>query len=257
MKTILAVFLLGALCGNAQNLISNGDFEAGNRDFSNDYLYSPAAMHPQGTYCVVANPRLVHEEWSSFGDHTTGTGLMLVANGDSNPTNVVWRQTRTVNANTSYLFSAWAANSHPLSPATFFFFVNGLPQGNSVALPPGTTGIWQNYSVIWNSENSVTALLEIRMLNTAFEGNDFVLDDLSFRRVTPTVPPPPASIQIAVEVSWDSLANQLYQVQWASALETNQWLGLGPLVVGNGKTNSIYDPLGSNSKRFYRVIPVD
>ena len=254
--TTIAACLFAALCAHGQNLILNGDFEAGNTNFSNDYLYSPNDMYPQGRYCVVSDPRSVHGLWASFGDHTTGTGLMLVANGDSNPTNVVWRQTITVTTNTAYLFSAWAASSHPDNPGRFFFFVNSVQQGSPVAIP-STTGLWQNYSVIWSSGESVAALLEIRMLSTEFNGNDFVLDDLSFRSVTSTAPPPPAYIQRAVEVSWPSVANQLYQVQWASNVDTNQWFSLGRLVVGNARTNSICDPLGSNSKRFYRVIPVN
>lgn len=254
--TMIGACLFVAFNAHTQNLILNGDFEAGNASFSNDYLYSPGDMHPQGRYCVVSDPHSVHGAWALFGDHTTGTGLMLVANGDSNPTNVVWRQTVAVTTNTAYLFSAWAASSHPDNPGQFFFFVNGAQQGSPVQIP-STTGLWQNYSVIWSSEASLTALLEIRMVTTQFSGNDFVLDDLSFRSTSSTVPPPPTYIQRAVEVSWPSVTNQLYQVQWASAVDTNQWFSFGPPVIGNGTTNAIYEPLGSNSKRFYRVIPVN
>ena len=262
ITTTVGACLVAALCAHGQNIIINGDFEAGNTNFSNDYTYSPGDMFPQGTYCVVSNPQSVHGFWASFGDHTTGTGLMLVANGDSNPTNVAWRQAITVATNTAYLFSAWAASSYPESPARFFFFVNGQQQGSPVALP-STTGLWQNYSVIWSSGNSSAALLEIRMLTTAFSGNDFVLDDLSFRSVTSAAPPPRLFIRRAagepsgVEVSWPSLTNQLYQVQWMSELAGNQWFSLGPPVAGNGGTNAIVDPLESNSMRFYRVVPVN
>lgn len=184
-KLLLASYALCVLSAPAQNLIVNGDFEAGNTGFSNDYIYSLANMEPAGVYCITNDPGAVHGAWTSFGDHTTGTGLMLVANGDSDPTNCVWRQTVSVSANTAYLFSGWAASAHPESPGSFFLFVNGDQQGSAVALP-STTGLWQNYSVVWSSGTSVSALLEIRMLTTEGYGNDFVLDDLSFRPAFPS-----------------------------------------------------------------------
>jgi hypothetical protein len=82
----LTLPLAGAM---AQDLIVNGNFEAGNTGFSNDYNYSPTDMQSARTYCVVANPASVHGSWASFGDHTTSSGLMLVANGDVTPANVV------------------------------------------------------------------------------------------------------------------------------------------------------------------------
>ncbi|MCX6925011.1 MAG: hypothetical protein NT154_17635 [Verrucomicrobia bacterium] len=259
--TTIAACLVAALCAQGQNLILNGDFEAGNTSFTNDYLYSPLDMQPAGTYCVTNDPGLVHGAWTSFGDHTTGAGLMLVANGDAEPTNVVWRQTVNVSPNAGHLFSAWAASAYTDSPGRFFLFVNGVQQGNVVELP-STTGVWQNYSVIWSSEASVSALLEVRLLTTESYGNDFVLDDLSFRGLTVAAPPPRLSIQkavagAAVELSWPSVTNQLYQLQWADEVATNQWFSLGPPLAGNGSTNSIVDLLGSNSKRFYRVVPVN
>jgi hypothetical protein len=264
MKRILLTALALALPlagSNAQNLIVNADFGAGNTGFSNDYFYSPDDMWPPGTYCVVADPNSVHPGWTSFGDHTTGGGLMLVANGDSEPTNVIWRQTVSVSTNTAYMFSGWAASAHPDSPGRFFLFVNGAQQGGVVDLP-STTGLWQNYSAIWSSETSVSALLEVRMLSTAYEGNDFVLDDLSFRRLTVDAPPPRLSIQqaaaeAAVELSWLSVSNQLYQLQWAPAVETNQWFSLGAPVSGTGTTVLVTDAIEGNAQRFYRVIPVN
>ena len=259
LLTALALTLL--LAGaTAQNLIVNGDFEAGNTDFSNDYSYSPGNMWPAGTYCVVTNPAAVHPAWSSFGDHTTGASLMLVANGDSEPTNVVWRQTVGVSTNTTYLFSGWAASAHPASPGRFHLFVNGTQQGSAVALP-SETGLWQNYSALWSSGTSTSAMLEVRVLTTESYGNDFVLDDLSFRRVN-WATPPPLSIRravpgAAVVLSWPSVTNQLYQLQWTPALEANQWFSLGASVPGTGVTVVVTDAIGSNAQRFYRVIPVN
>lgn len=258
--TTLAAYLIATLWAHGQNLILNADFEAGNTNFSNDYTYSPDNMIGAGTYCVTNDPSSVHGEWAAFGDHTSGAGLMLVANGDSEPTNVVWRQTVWVATNAAHLFSAWAASSHPASPGRFHLFVNGEQQGRAVALP-SETGLWQNYSVIWNSKESVSALLEIRLLTTEAYGNDFVLDDLSFRPVTlvaaPRLSVRRAGTEAAVELSWPAVPNQLCQLQWTGEVASNQWFSLGPPQAGTGGTNWVNDPLGTNAARFYRVVPVD
>ena len=134
-----------------------------------------------------------------------------------------------------------------------------MQQGSVVDLP-STTGVWQNYSALWSSGVSVSALLEIRMLTTAYEGNDFVLDDLSFRRVS-VVAPPTLAIQrataAAVVLSWPSVTNQLYQVQWAASLSTNQWFSLGAPVPGTGATASVTDAIVGYAQRFYRLLALD
>ena len=241
-------------------LIFNGDFEAGNTGFSNDYSYSPGDMTPAGVYCVVSNPGSVHGSWASFGDHTTGSGVMLVANGDQSPTNAVWRQTVSVATNTVYLFSGWAASAYPANPGRFFLFVNGVAQGNVVELP-SITGLWQNYSVLWESGAAATALLEARMLSTEYMGNDFVLDDLSFRRVAASAEPVRLYISKiasdAVDLSWQSVTNQLYQLQWAPSLATNQWFSLESIRPGTGEAIHITNVIGTDLCRFFRVIPVN
>ncbi len=58
-----------------------------------------------------------------------------------------------------------------------------------------------------------------------------------------------------VAISWNSVSGMLYQVQWASVLDTNTWNNLGSPVTGNGSTNSVFDPFQS-PQRFYRVVPL-
>lgn len=265
MKTCLHLLVAFALSlpmagAMAQNLVVNGDFEAGNTGFSNDYLYAPLDMVSAGTYCVVANPASVHSSWSSFGDHTTGAGLMLVANGDTSPTNVVWRQTVSVSTNTGYLFSGWAASAFPEYPGSFFLYVNGTQIGSSVNLP-WVTGLWQNYSAVWTSGNSTDACLEVRVLSTSYYGNDFVLDDLSFRRLSELACPDLAIKRTfpdeAVVLTWTSATNQLYQVQWTSALDASQWFSLGAPVPGTGAAVSVTNTISESGQRFYRLLSVD
>jgi hypothetical protein len=65
---------------------------------------------------------------------------------------------------------------------------------------------------------------------------------------------PVLTIHTAVEITWPSQTNKLYQVQWTTGLNTNTWFDLGPEVPGNGSTNSIFDSIGTTPERFYRVV---
>jgi hypothetical protein len=61
------------------------------------------------------------------------------------------------------------------------------------------------------------------------------------------------SIYTAVEIDWNSTNNVNYQVQYATALDTNNWLNLGSPVVGNGTANVVFDTMRGQPKKFYRV----
>lgn len=57
----------------------------------------------------------------------------------------------------------------------------------------------------------------------------------------------------AVELSWSSETNNLYQVQWTVSLERPQWVNLGSRVRGTGTNLSIFDSTRVRPQGFYRV----
>ena len=166
------------------NLVANGDFGAGNTGFTSSYTYSapPSSILIEGDYSVYTNPFGVHSGFTSFGDHTTGTGNMLILNGGPTPTDV-WCETVPVTPNTDYDFSAWIANCSSVTVGPdvpiMQFKINGVLIGTptSITAAPGT---WVNFFNTWNSGLSTTASICIYDANTAVAGNDFVLDDISF-----------------------------------------------------------------------------
>jgi hypothetical protein len=165
--------------------LQNGDFEAGNVGFMSGYTFSPGNLGPAGTYDVVTNPHLSHSGSASFGDHTTGHGLMLALNGSSDPSRLVWGETVSVAPASTYFFSGWAATWGTVgqgfdpSPPVLRLVVNGQPQGTDVQLQ-ATNGQWQNLTFTWGSEMATQAVLQIFDLNPQGTGNDFALDDLFF-----------------------------------------------------------------------------
>ena len=97
--------------------------------------------------------------------------------------------------------------------------------------------------------------------NGANYGLLYIHAQLGASNITTNPPPPPpatnlvAGVQIAqsVQISWPTVANQTYQVQYASSPAPNAWTNLRAPIIGNGATMAIFDD-GSQPGRFYRVL---
>ena len=95
-----SVFYLGQNASTkiGNNLVLNGNFEQGNTSFTSDYL-SAANLGPAGTYAIVSNPNSVHGGFAACGDNTTGSGKMMVVNGNPVANSKVWCTTVNVKSN--------------------------------------------------------------------------------------------------------------------------------------------------------------
>ncbi|MBS1594803.1 MAG: gliding motility-associated C-terminal domain-containing protein [Bacteroidetes bacterium] len=173
------------------NLISNGDFSAGNTGFSSGYTYlnAPPAQ-PCGTYGILGceadytvntNPRNTHTQFANFGDHTSGTGQMMIVNGATSPNISVWCQTITVQPYTDYQFSAWVSNVdlNPQPLPNLRFNINNAPAGPPFS-PVISAGVWSQFYTVWNSGANTSVNICLTDSSTAGGGNDFALDDIAF-----------------------------------------------------------------------------
>ena len=171
----------------AGNLITNGDFSAGNSGFGSDYAFATTDdCMPPGVYDIVAQPADCHPYWASFGDHTSGDGLLMAINGADIASIEVWSESVAVVPDTQYYFSTWIASSHPTSPAMLDFSINGASIGATFAAA-ATPGLWQQFYTSWYSGANTTAQLSLVNQNTIFYGNDFALDDIVFDTIAPTL----------------------------------------------------------------------
>lgn len=163
------------------NLITNGNFSQGNTGFTSDYVFTTPNLF-ESQYHIGTNPSLWNGGMSPCGDHTTGTGNMMMVNGSPTVGAKVWKQTVTVTANTNYAFSTWIQAIFPDNPAQLQFSINGKVVGATItaSLPTCT---WTQFYTTWNSGNSTTADISIVNKNTIAQGNDFALDDISFAPV--------------------------------------------------------------------------
>ncbi|WP_235902800.1 PEPxxWA-CTERM sorting domain-containing protein [Sandarakinorhabdus oryzae] len=192
-----------AVPATAANLITNGDFEAGNTGFTSGYAYSPGGNSTEGQYTVRSNPFPWNSAFVSRGDHTTGTGLMYVGNGAPTLGDIVWQSsTIAIAANTNYFFEAFAMNvccSFVLpgnSDPNFTFRISldgGAPTDlATLTIPANQAGTWFGLSTSFNSGTATTVQLSLINANNLRQGNDFAVDDitLSTRSVVNGVPEP-------------------------------------------------------------------
>jgi gliding motility-associated-like protein len=185
--TETTVYILEATAVDSTELVVNGDFSAGATGFSSEYRDSTSVWN-EGTYSVDVSPQNVHPGFAPCGDHTTGSDSFMVVNGNSLPNSVIWSQTISITPFTEYEFSSWVTNvlfNAPNLPL-LQFSINGQ------LLDQPFTSVqaeceWSQFFTTWFSDTSTTATIEIVNKLTIPTGNDFGIDDISFRGICRSV----------------------------------------------------------------------
>jgi gliding motility-associated-like protein len=176
------ILTVNGVSGN--ELLANGNFSIGNTAFTSAYVYGTGGtwglLSNDGQFAISTDPLLTHSNFASFGDHTSGTGNMMVINGSTIANVSVWCQTITVMPNTWYNFSAWGASCVASNPANLQFSINGTLVGTQLPLS-ATTGVWSQFNANWFSGTNTIVNICITDQTTAPSGNDFAIDDISFR----------------------------------------------------------------------------
>lgn len=185
---VLGVALTALLSssGTAKGIV-NGDFEAGNTGFSSGYTDVAELCNENGLYTVGSNPATAncYGDWVSIGDHTTGGGLMMILDGSTAGGTPMWSEQIKTKPNTDYVLTFWATTvvttdwgNAPSIQAE----INGLAVGDLLQLPATYDGRWHKAVVKWNSGSSKQAAIALVDTDTASDGNDFAVDDISFKK---------------------------------------------------------------------------
>ncbi|MDX9760164.1 MAG: hypothetical protein RBU27_13475, partial [Bacteroidota bacterium] len=175
MLSIAALLLVlsPAAFGQCGELIRNGDFEAGNTEFTTRYTYNsdPGGLWEAGTYNVLRYPTYGHSQFGGV-DHTSGTGMLMALNGSGVINRKVWSQTVDVLPGTRYVLSAWVNTllTTDNSPAVLKFLVNSVQVGSNYTGPSVGRG-WAQFSVTWYSGDATEATIQINNLNASYDGN--------------------------------------------------------------------------------------
>lgn len=170
--------------------ITNPDFEFGNSGFDSSYTYTAVDCWPETTYSVVTSPSAVHGLWYSFGDHTTGSGNMMVVNGNTSGNVTVWEQTVSVIPGMQYEFAGWFANVYHQAPSSLSLMADGVSILDFTVDPD--VGEWNRFAGFFNAGAATSIVLSIVDSNFEHTGNDFAIDDLSLAQV-----PAPGAVALA------------------------------------------------------------
>lgn len=170
--------------GLGMNLFTNGDFSAGNTGFTSghNYLafYNPCNYYVgPGWFSNVYDP--------NFPDNTpTADNMFMQVDGCSPPT-VLWEETIPVTQFTTYKFDFFGSRADYIQPIYEMHFI-GNASGDVIVntqtgIPYTGTWLWDQYGVAcWNSGKDTKVTVRIINLETNPTGNDFGLDDFSFRQ---------------------------------------------------------------------------
>jgi hypothetical protein len=164
-------------------MISNGSFEIGNTGFHTDYVYT-TDLTASGTVVVGRDPREHHPLAASYGDHTSGSGRMLIANGSVDGNASVWEQTVPVETDTEYAFFYWlsAWTDAEIKQAQIRCLINEIRVG-AAGFPPAIAGEWGFVLIRWNSGPVSEAKIRLVDRTGTIEKNDFALDDIGMMAV--------------------------------------------------------------------------
>ncbi|MFZ9848216.1 MAG: hypothetical protein ACO3EE_08720, partial [Flavobacteriales bacterium] len=163
--------------------IINGDFELGDQNFTSQYgIDCSQGSLEEGFYCVNNATNVYYSNWSTCTDHTSGSGNMMIINASTAAGVQLWCQNISVTTNTDYAFSTWITSVFPDNPALLQFTLNGVLLGDTFRAT-GTTCEWKEFYTIWNSGSATSANICIVNQNTVGWGNDFAMDDISFKPV--------------------------------------------------------------------------
>ncbi|WP_285055050.1 gliding motility-associated C-terminal domain-containing protein [Pedobacter ginsengisoli] len=210
LLSILAlVFIAGSVTaqvctGSLGDPVVNLTFGSGVEQFGaplrgNTYQYVRGDPIAEGTYTVVNHTRGLHPDgWHQIPDHTynDANGYMMLINASDNRTGLFYRaEIPNLCPNTKYEFAAWINNllvNQGIRPNVRFSIetITGAPLGESETgeIPEGSADNWIQYGATFTTgANDTQVILKIGNVGLGGGGNDFVIDDITFRPCGPII----------------------------------------------------------------------
>ncbi len=207
-KLVPLLLMLLSFQGFSQNLLNNGNFETGTiiGFFSNGAGYVRllppfSGTTTTGNWAFTNNPQLMNTaSFVAGGDHTTGTGLMLVFDGNMTGGQQNFWEAGTggsgvcgLTIGATYTFSYWiksvygavAGTPTPADIRVQILNANSITLVSGATVAPPTASGWQQVVYTFRPLGNCVNI-KLYNNNTTADGNDFAIDDMSV--TAPLVP---------------------------------------------------------------------
>src|SRR5690349_2818675 len=249
MKTILALVFI-ALSLPAQAAVLAGPIvnPANGHTY---YLLSSStwtkaeaeAVRLGGHLVTIRNPQEDRWIFSTFGDW--GGGLWIGLTDRQKTFHFTWVSGEPVT------YTNWSAGQPDNGTGGIEFYVHMWPKGHEFP------GQWNDYAdrpklprfPLYGVAETCPAST-VRLPLSASPGQAAVETPLT----AATQPNSPRLHAFtAIELTWSTETNRLYQIQWSSSPDQAQWIALEPTVLGTGTNVSFFDSTRDRPHGFYRV----
>ena len=154
-------------------MVTNGSFSEGNTGFTSAYQYT-TGMISEGQYAITSRPNDQHPVFMNCDADTA-----MVVNGHLAPLSAVWINNYSVLLGRSYLFSFAARSVVYSQPMQLNVEINGSVVGSVVL---NHACMLEKLQVEWTA-NLSRARIRIYCTSTLSGGNDFSLDNISFKQI--------------------------------------------------------------------------
>ena len=180
----------GSVAGS--NAVINGDFSGGNTGFSNNYTYfapSPTTFTAIGKYSVLDMTQVFqsNSQWACTGNTTlTPTDAFLIVDGASGTGQTAWQNqvpiTTIIGGQYKFCFDAnnLVIPARDYADPVLEVWINNVKVAGPFTLPE-TPDVWVAITASWTAI-SATAVIEIRATSSEGVGNDFAIDNISFKQ---------------------------------------------------------------------------
>lgn len=237
-----------------------------------NYIFTTEQPPEDGYYQISKQVKGHTNTWFQADHDHDGNGYMMIINASYNPG--LFYQTRIDNLcqGSSFYFSAWVANlmkagaPGPLDPNLRFVIRN---IADSSIIKDTTTGTlsrysvftWVQYGILFNlPAGQSSVLLQIFNNQTGGNGNDLVLDDITFSLCGPSIQiqtaglyPQSQDVCEGQPVSLSAILGNGYkspQVQWQFGTDTITWNNLN----GETGTSVAFNSVQSSDSGWYRIL---
>lgn len=169
-------YTLSAEVIGTNNLILNGNFEAGYSGFSTEYVFKTLGQgFGPDNVAIATNPQAYNSGFQTCGDHTSGSGNMLLVDGSTQSGKKVWCQTVPTTPGQMYQFELYSMLVFPVAPSVLSITVNGSSIGGGIA---GALCDWTLMTACFTATSSSSTICVSEQTGVGY-GNDFALDDIA------------------------------------------------------------------------------